>query len=75
MILSLPESGSLSSAKWFAECFFWHSTKKLFAKGKKTLGKKNTRQRSSLPSVFFLTLGVFFYTRQKKFKAHFEAVN
>ena len=41
---SLPETGSLPSAKWFAECcfsgarqrrlcrlFFWHSAKKLFA--------------------------------------------
>jgi hypothetical protein len=37
--LSLPEFGSLPSAK------------------QKTLGKRNTRQRSSLPSVLFLTLG------------------
>jgi hypothetical protein len=29
---ALPESGSLPSAMWFAECFFFgHSTKKLFA--------------------------------------------
>jgi hypothetical protein len=51
---ALPESGSLPSATWFAECFFFgHSAKKLFAKcqikntgQKKTLGKED-----ALPSA------------------------
>ena len=95
--LSCRVSGALPSVLFralgkdaFAECFFWHSAKRLFAKC-----FFNTRQRVSLPSVF-LTLGkellcrVFFFdTRQraslpsvifftlgkKNFKAHFEAVN
>ena len=59
-LVSLPETGSLPSARWFAECcfsgtrqrrlcrvfFFWHSAKKLFAE-------------------------CFFYTRQRKFQSTF----
>jgi hypothetical protein len=120
LLTSLPEFGSLSSAKFFAECFLSntrqinsltsatqkilgkrkHSAKKLFAEcfifdtrqkvslrsvfftlGKETLCrvphkklsvKENTRQRSSLPSVLFLTLDkkflcrVFFLTLGKE---------
>ena len=62
---SQPETGSLSSATWFAECcflvlgkdafaecFFLHSAKSFFAE-----------------CYFFLTLG------KENFKAYFEAVN
>jgi hypothetical protein len=75
MDLSLNlEFGSLPSAKYFAECFFEHSAKKLFVEcHTKPLGKRkhsvkrlfaecfifDTRQRVSLPSV------LFFDTRQR----------
>jgi hypothetical protein len=47
-INALPETGSLPSARWFAECNF-----------SGTCAKKNicTQQRRSLPTVFGFTLG------------------
>ena len=48
-----------------AKCFFLHSAKKFLCR----VFFFGTRQRSSLPSVFFLTLG------KENFKVHFEAVN
>jgi hypothetical protein len=71
---ALPEFGSLPSAIFFAECFFRTLGKVALCRVpcKKPSVKENTRQRSSLPSVLFLTLGKeflcrvsFFDTRQR----------
>jgi hypothetical protein len=66
-INALPEFGSLSSTKYFAECFFSDTRQKssLPSDTQKTLGKRkhsvkklfvecffDTRQKTSLPSVF-----------------------
>jgi hypothetical protein len=61
----LPEFGSLPSAKFFAECFFWALGKKALCRvpRKKPSVKENTRRRSSLPSVLFLTHGKEFLCR------------
>jgi hypothetical protein len=71
LLTSLPEFGSLSSAKFFAECFLSNTRQinSLTSATQKTLGKRkhsakklfaecfifNTRQKVSLPSVFFDT--------------------
>ena len=71
---SLPEFGSLPSAKFFAECFISGTRQRALCRvpHKKHSVKENTRRRSSLPSVLFLTLGKeflcrvsFFDTRQR----------
>ena len=72
-ILSLPETGSLSSARWFVECcfsgtrqsrlcwvFFWHSAKRLFAEC----------FFWHLAKSFFVEC-YFFNTRQRKFQSTF----
>jgi hypothetical protein len=70
----LPEFGSLPSAIFFAECFISGTRQRALCRvpRKKPLVKENTRRRSSLPSVLFLTLGKkflcrvsFFDTRQR----------
>jgi hypothetical protein len=70
METALLEFGSLLSVIFFAECFFWAALCRV--PHKKPSVKENTRQRSSLPSVLFLTLGKeflcrvsFFDTRQR----------
>jgi hypothetical protein len=54
---ALGQRRSLSSAKRFADCFFGTRTKKVFAEcqTKNTRQTKHTRQKTSLPSVFFDT--------------------
>jgi len=69
--MSLPETGSLPSARWFAECCFsGTSLPSVFF----TLGKE-----ASLPSVKYsakkLFAECFFILGKENFKAHFEAVN
>jgi hypothetical protein len=70
----LPEFGSLPSAIFFAECFILGTRQRTLCRvpRKKPSVKENTRRRSSLPSVLFLTLGKeflcrvsFFNTRQR----------
>jgi hypothetical protein len=69
----LPKSDFLLSVKRFIECFLGTRQRSFLSNAKqKTLGKKNTRQRISLPSFFlFLTLDkkllcrVFFSTLDK----------
>jgi hypothetical protein len=71
-LTSLSEFDSLSSTKYFTECFFRILGKEVLCRvpRKKPSVKENTRRRSSLPSVLFLTLGkelfaeCFFDTRQ-----------
>jgi hypothetical protein len=71
---TLPEFGSLTSTKYFAECFFRALDKEALCRvpRKKPWVKENTRRKSSLPSVLFWTLGkeflcqVFYFdTRQR----------
>ena len=71
---TLPEFGSLPSAIFFAECFISGTRQRALCRvpRKKPSVKENTRRRSSLPSVLFLTLGKeflcrvsFFDTRQR----------
>jgi hypothetical protein len=69
----------------FCQVFFWALGKKALCRvpHKKPSVKENTRQRSSLSSVLFLTLDkelfaecFFFNARQRQFKNHiFKAVN
>jgi hypothetical protein len=71
---ALPEFGSLPSAIFFVECFISGTRQRALCRVpcKKPSVKENTRRRSSLPSVLFLTLGKdflcrvsFFDTRQR----------
>jgi hypothetical protein len=55
--------------------FFGTRQRSSLPRAKKHSAKKTLGKEALCPVFFFLTLGVFFYTRQKKFKAHFEAVN
>jgi hypothetical protein len=66
----LSKFGSLSSAKYFAECFFRTLGKEALWRvpSKKPTVRENTRQRASLPSVFS-TLG------KDNLKTHFKSVN
>jgi hypothetical protein len=50
----------------FAECFFWHSAKKLLCR-EPFIGRSSLPSAEALPSVFYLALGkAFFAERQKK---------
>jgi hypothetical protein len=81
--ISLPEFGSLPSAKFFAEYFFRALGKEALCRvpRKKPSIKNNTRRRSSLPSVLFLTLDkeflcrVFFLTLDKELFAECQKYN
>ena len=57
---TLPETGQLPSVRWFAECSFSGTRQSRLCR----VFFFNTRQRGSLPSVFF-------YTRQRKFQSIF----
>jgi hypothetical protein len=56
---ALTEFGSLPNTKYFTECFFRALDKEALCRvpHKKPSVKENTRRRSSLSSVLFLTLG------------------
>src|SRR5688572_32867368 len=62
---SLPEFSSLPSVIFFAECFISGTRQRALCRvpRKKPSVKENTRRRSSLPSVLFLTLGKEFLCR------------
>jgi hypothetical protein len=74
---ALPENGTLSSAKWFAECSFLGTRQKSsLSSAKKTLGKDLFAECFFTHSAKKDFAECFFkHSAKTNFKSKFEAVN